>query len=96
MDIEGVICQVHEDMGQILLAWFLQNKNMSDHNHLYIKYVSWHITLAALKWHQHHSHGYLVGLGAKTCQAFLGNVNLQWLQGLYQYIEADIKLELVN
>lgn len=40
--------------------------------------------------------GYLVGLGAKSRQAFLGDVDLQRLQGLDQDVEADVELELVD
>ena len=29
VDVEGVVCQVHEDMAQILLARFLHNQNES-------------------------------------------------------------------
>lgn len=30
VDVEGVVCQVHEDMAQVLLAWFLHNQDKSD------------------------------------------------------------------
>lgn len=37
VNIEGVIRQVHEDVTQILLAWFLQNRSMSDLDWLHVK-----------------------------------------------------------
>lgn len=37
VDVEGVVCQVHENMAEILLAWFLQQQNKSHLNYLYIK-----------------------------------------------------------
>lgn len=37
VDVEGVVCQVHEDMAQILLAWFLQHKDVTVFSYLYIR-----------------------------------------------------------
>lgn len=39
---------------------------------------------------------YLIGLRAKTGQAFFGDVDLQRFQRLDQHVEADIKLQLVD
>lgn len=47
-------------------------------------------------WQAKRGRGYLIGFGAKSCQAFLGDVDLQRLQGLDQDVEADVELELVD
>lgn len=91
VDIEGVVRQVHEDMAQVLLAWFLQKESIKDLNEGLFDDMG-----TASKSRGEHSRDYLIGLSAKSRQAFLGDVDLQRLQRLYQHVKADIELELVD
>lgn len=81
--VEGVVGEVHEDVSQVLLAWFLDNESHFSSGTRRDRQEEWR-------------RGYLIGLGAESRQAFLGDVDLQRLQGLDQHVEADVELELVD